>query len=69
MNVAWRNKYNPGVTIAVVKDGAKVFADGFGKKDGTHVASMMSTERTLFEIAHFQNLKAILGLYFLFEIT
>ena len=47
----WRNKYNPGVTVAVVKDGAKVFADGFGKKDGTDAASSRPTEHTLFGIA------------------
>jgi len=52
MGAAWRNKYNPGVTVAVVKDGAKMFADGFGKKDGTDAASSRPTEHTRDCIGH-----------------
>lgn len=46
-----RNRFNPGVTVAVVKDGNTVFADGFGHIDGTDVTSAKPSNTTRFSIA------------------
>ena len=47
----YRNRYNPGITISVVKDGNVVFAEGFGHIDGTDDTSSKPLNTTRFSIA------------------
>ncbi|XP_045174366.2 gigasin-6-like [Mercenaria mercenaria] len=46
-----KHKYNPAVSISVVKNGSLLFADGFGHVDGTNSSSARPTSDTLFGIA------------------